>query len=69
MRTGKPAVVSVNNSCGAMFTGATHYIAILAINGNQVYVSNPNPKKATGWVDISNVITCNSGRAAFLITE
>lgn len=69
LRTGKPAVVSVNNSCGAMFTGATHYIAILAINGNQVYVSNPNPKKATGWVDISNVITCNSGRAAFLITE
>lgn len=69
LKKGKPAVVSVNSSCGAMFTGATHYIAILNINGDKVYVSNPNPKKTTGWVNISNVITCNSGRAAFLITN
>lgn len=69
LKKGKPAVVSVNSSCNAMFTGATHYIAILDIKGDQVYVSNPNPKKKTGWVNISNVITCNSGRAAFLITN
>lgn len=69
LKSGKPAVLSVNSSCGGMFTNNTHYIAILAIKGNDVYVSNPNPKKKTGWVDIADVMTCNSGRAAFLVNK
>lgn len=72
LKSGKPAVLSVDNSCGGMFTSATHYIAILDINssGNQVYVSNPS-SKATGWIDIDKVIQCNKSlsRVAFLITS
>ena len=71
LKSGKPAVLSVNSSCGAMFTRATHYIAILDIKGNNVYVSNPNPARATGWISIDKVIKCNSpsNRVAFLITN
>lgn len=72
LKTGKPAVLSVDNSCGGMFTSATHYIAILDIdeNGKKVYVANPS-NKASGWINIDNVITCNSSssRIAFLITS
>ena len=71
LKSGKPAVLSVNSNCGAIFTSTTHYIAILDIKGNNVYVSNPNPRRATGWISIDKVIKCNasSDRVAFLITN
>lgn len=69
LQTGNPIVLSVDNRCGAIFTGATHYIALLDINGNRVYVSNPNPRKAGGWIDIDVVVTCTQGRAGFLISN
>lgn len=71
LQSGKPVVMSVDNSCGGLFTDHTHYIAILDINkkGNKVYVANPS-SKASGWIDIDKVIKCNSSssRVAFLIT-
>lgn len=67
LSSGKPVVLSVNSSCGGLFTNNTHYIAILDIRGDQAYVSNPNTRKATGWIDINKIVQCNSGRAAFLI--
>ena len=72
LKSGRPVVMSVDNSCGGLFTNHTHYIAILDINkkGDKVYVANPS-KKASGWIDIDKVIKCNSSsaRVAFLITS
>lgn len=70
LKTGGAVITSVNNNCGRLFTGNTHYIAILDVSadGNQVYVSNPNPKTATGWINADKIISCvDSGRAYFLI--
>lgn len=64
--SGRPIVMSVSNACGGLFTNASHYIAILDVKGEQAYVSNPS-RKATGWIDISKIVICNSGHAAFLI--
>ena len=71
LESGRPAVLSVDSSCGAIFTNNTHYIAVLGINGDQVYVSNPNTKKTSGWVSIDTVVTCNSStdRYALLILD
>lgn len=72
LKSGRPVVMSVDNSCGGLFTNHTHYIAILDINkkGDKVYVANPS-SKASGWIDIDKVIKCNSSsqRVAFLITS
>lgn len=72
LNSGRPVVMSVDNSCGGLFTNNTHYIAILDINkkGDKVYVANPS-NKASGWIDINKVIKCNSSssRVAFLITS
>lgn len=72
LKSGRPVVMSVDNSCGGLFTNNTHYIAILDINkkGDKVYVANPS-SKASGWIDIDKVIKCNSSpqRVAFLITS
>ena len=64
--SGRPIVMSVGNACGGLFTNNSHYIAILDVKGEQAYVSNPS-RKATGWIDINKIVTCNSGHAAFLV--
>lgn len=69
LQSGYPIVLSVNSNCGQIFTKRFHYIALLDINGDQVYVSNPNPDTANGWIDIDIVLTCTQGRAGFLISN
>lgn len=58
LRTGKPVVVSVNTACGNYFTNASHYMAILDYGENEVFISNPNPAKLGGWVEVDKIFGC-----------
>lgn len=58
LKSGKPAAVSTHNNDGkGIFAVDKHYIAVLGINEkNEVYVSNPNYEKKSGWFDIDTLM-------------
>ena len=61
LQTNRPIIVCVwNNPSDNRWTTASHYMALLATDGNDmVYVSNPNglenDSKSSGWYDIDEV--------------
>ena len=61
LQSNRPAIVCVwNNPSNNRWTTASHYMALLAAdNNNMVYVSNPNglenDSKSSGWYDINEI--------------
>ena len=61
LQTNRPIIVCVwNNPHDNRWTTASHYMALLAAdNNNMVYVSNPNglenDSKSSGWYDINEI--------------
>ena len=61
LKTNRPIVVCVwNKPTDNRWTTASHYMALLATDGNDmVYVSNPNglenDSKSSGWYDIDEI--------------
>lgn len=54
---GKTAMVHVVKAKGSSLpSGDEHWIALLDVKGEQVYVSNPGNTKKTGWLDFSVVM-------------
>ena len=52
--TGNPVIVHVDSS--SSYAHTEHWMALLDINGDQVYLSNPNGSGENGWVNISKVM-------------
>lgn len=70
LKTGKPFVVSVNNGLGNLFTPNGHLMAILAIKDNdEVYVSNPNPSTAHGWIALDKLYECAKSKYAIFVDQ
>ena len=70
LRQGRPVIISVNSNRNGMFTNNGHIMALLDINDkNEIYVSNPNPSKAGGWVKIDDIIACSSSKYAVYIDQ
>lgn len=68
LKQGKTMVLSVNNNLNGLLAVNTHIIAVLDVDdNNNVYVSNPNPNKATGWISIDDVFACANGRHAVVV--
>lgn len=61
LESNRPIIICVwNNPSNNRWTTASHYMALLATDGNnEVYISNPNggkkDSKSSGWYDISEV--------------
>lgn len=61
LREGKPFVVSVGAQLNHLFTANSHLMAVLAINDNdEVYISNPNPSTAHGWISLDKLYQCHN---------
>lgn len=70
LKTGKPFVVSVGNGLNHLFTSNGHLMAILAINDkDEVYVSNPNPSTAHGWISLDKLYECAKSKYAIFIDQ
>ena len=68
LATGKPVVVSIT---GKPFSSGKHIMAVLGINGNNVYVSNVynSPHHQTGWVSIDTLISAMAGKYYVKVTS
>ncbi len=60
LESGRPIIVCVwSNGEENRWTSASHYMALLATDGNMVYVSNPNGlknnSKSSGWYNIEEI--------------
>ena len=47
---------STNNDAPGYYTSGGHYMTILAIQGDQVYLSNPSSNTKNGWVPLNTLI-------------
>ena len=58
LKSGKQLLVHAVR--GSHYTTAGHYMAVLSVNGNKVYLSNPSKPKSnksqTGWIDINQML-------------
>ena len=41
------------------YTSGGHYMALIDVNGNNVYLSNPGSRSKNGWVNINTLISRN----------
>lgn len=58
LNTGNAVIVKVKPGRKGVskYTDNQHFMALLDVSGDTVYVSNPNSKKPTGWDSIDNVL-------------
>lgn len=69
LETGNPVIVSVDGSIGN-FTGEYHIMTLLDINSKgQVYVSNPNSKRNSGWIDLNTIWRAQCSRYMITLTK
>ncbi len=61
LKTNRPIIICVWNSPSEnRFTTTSHYMVLLATDGNMVYISNPNggenDSKSSGWYELDEII-------------
>ena len=56
LNSGQPLLIHARTG---YYTGGGHYMTILDVRGNEVYLSNPGSRTKTGWVNINTLISRN----------